>query len=68
MCIIVHVWKINEMETLMECHVRIDEKDIGAMEQIKKNIKSYLAQHYNIHHSTLEFEWLPCLDHTTDCH
>ena len=64
----VHVWKINEMETLMECHVRIDEKDIGAMEQIKKNIKSYLAQHYNIHHSTLEFEWLPCLDHTTDCH
>ena len=64
----VHVWKINEMETLMECHVRIDEKDIDAMEQIKKNIKSYLAQHYNIHHSTLEFEWLPCLDHTTDCH
>ena len=64
----VHVWKINEMETLMECHVRIDEKDINAMEQIKKNIKSYLAQHYNIHHSTLEFEWLPCLDHTTDCH
>jgi cobalt-zinc-cadmium efflux system protein len=64
----VHVWKINEMETLMECHVRIDEKDIDAMEQIKKNIKSYLAQHYNIHHSTLEFEWLPSLDHTTDCH
>lgn len=63
----VHIWNLNESQTLLECHVRIDETNIQYIERIKKAIKDFLSSSYNIHHSTLEFEWLPCADDHSDC-
>jgi cobalt-zinc-cadmium efflux system protein len=62
-----HIWNLNESQTLLECHVRIDESNMHCIERIKKAIKDFLSASYNIHHSTLEFEWLPCADKHSDC-
>ncbi len=62
-----HIWNLNESQTLLECHVRIDESNMQYIERIKKAIKDFLSASYNIHHSTLEFEWLPCEYEHSDC-
>ena len=62
-----HIWNLNESQTILECHVRIDEFNMQYIERIKKAIKDFLSASYNIHHSTLEFEWLPCADEHSDC-
>ena len=55
-----HIWNLNEHQLLLECHVRIDKKDAPEMEQIKEDIKIFLASQYRITHSTIEFEFKPC--------
>lgn len=54
------IWKLDESQTLLECHVRIEEYNMQRIERIKKAFKDFLQTSYNVHHSTLEFEWLPC--------
>lgn len=53
----VHVWQIDEHRRSLEGHVVIDLEDAGKIEEIKKRIKRALARRYEIHHSTLEFEF-----------
>lgn len=55
-----HVWRLDEKNILLESHVLIDEQDLEQMEQIKTNLKELLSTQFNIHHSTLEFEFEPC--------
>lgn len=66
----VHVWQLNEKQTMMECHVVVQESDITDMEFIKKSIKKLLHDKFDIHHSTLEFEYKPCnsRQHKTEVH
>lgn len=59
----VHVWRLDEKSTLLESHIVIEKEDIGEMESIKTSIKSLLHDRFNIHHSTLEFEFEPCGNH-----
>lgn len=55
-----HVWRLDEQNTLLESHVVIDEEDLPRMEVIKTRLKELLAGDYGIRHSTLEFEFEPC--------
>jgi cobalt-zinc-cadmium efflux system protein len=55
-----HVWRLDEHNILLESHVVIDETRLHEMEDIKSNIKKLLMADFNIHHSTLEFEFEPC--------
>jgi cobalt-zinc-cadmium efflux system protein len=55
-----HVWRLDEQNILLESHVVIDEEDMNKMESIKSSIKQMLSSNFNIHHSTLEFEFEPC--------
>ncbi len=59
----VHVWRLDEQNILLESHVVIDEEELNNMEKIKSNLKDLLKSEFNIHHSTLEFEFEPCEDH-----
>ncbi len=52
----VHVWDIDEHRRSLEAHVVIDPDDAGKIETIKQHIKNRLADRYQVHHSTLEFE------------
>lgn len=58
-----HVWRLDEQNILLESHVVIDEEDLEHMEGIKTSLKQLLADRYDIHHSTLEFEFEPCDEH-----
>ncbi len=59
----VHVWRLDEQSTLLESHIVIEKEDVGQMEAIKSSIKQLLHDEFDIHHSTLEFEFEPCGDH-----
>ncbi len=59
-----HVWRLDENNILLESHVVIDENDLNQMESIKTSLKNLLGSQFNIHHSTLEFEFEPCEEHT----
>ncbi|MEL7832616.1 cation diffusion facilitator family transporter [Fodinibius sp. Rm-B-1B1-1] len=58
-----HVWRLDEKNILLESHVVIDEDDMGQMESIKSALKELLSTNFDIHHSTLEFEFEPCEEH-----
>jgi len=60
----IHVWRLDENNILLESHVVIDESELNQMETIKSAIKNMLGSHFNIHHSTLEFEFKPCHERT----
>ena len=60
----VHVWRLDEKSTLLESHVVIEKDDIGDMESIKSSLKKILHDEFEIHHSTLEFEFEPCGAHS----
>lgn len=56
----VHVWRLDETQIMMECHVVINEEDLHKMEEIKSHLKKLLHDEFKIFHSTLEFEFEPC--------
>lgn len=56
----VHVWQLDEHHTAAEAHVVIDKRDLDAMEQIKTQLKTRLADRFDVRHATLEFEFEPC--------
>lgn len=58
-----HVWRLDEQNILLESHIVIDENDMDQMESIKSTLKELLGTNFNIHHSTLEFEFEPCEEH-----
>lgn len=60
----VHVWRLDEASTLLESHIVIQKEDLHLMEEIKSAIKQVLHDDYHISHSTLEFEFEPCDDHS----
>lgn len=55
-----HVWQLDEQHRALEAHVVIDKDDLERMEEIKRAVKTHLAAHHEIAHSTLEFEFVPC--------
>lgn len=58
-----HVWRLDEQNILLESHVVIDEENMNQMENIKSALKNLLSSHFDIYHSTLEFEFEPCKEH-----
>lgn len=58
-----HVWRLDEKNILLESHVVIDEDSMDHMESIKSSLKKLLSTNFDIHHSTLEFEFEPCEEH-----
>lgn len=52
----VHAWELDTNMRTLEAHVVVDEASLKQMEYVKKEIKHRLADEFEIHHSTLEFE------------
>lgn len=63
----VHVWQLDEAHLALEAHVVISSDDLDEMESIKTAIKTRLAEVFEISHSTLELETIPC-DPSDDPH
>ncbi len=58
-----HVWRLDEQQVLLECHIVIEKEDVMQMESIKSKLKKILHDDFEITHSTLEFEFEPCSAH-----
>ena len=58
-----HVWRLDEQQVLLECHVVIEKEDVMRMEEVKSKLKKILHDDFHITHSTLEFEFEPCSAH-----
>jgi cobalt-zinc-cadmium efflux system protein len=58
----VHIWNLDESNYLFEAHVLIKKCDLESIEKIKRDIKRELETQYQIHHSTLEFEFENCAE------
>lgn len=56
----VHIWRLDETQTMLECHVVIKEDELHKMEEVKSRLKKLLHDKFEIFHSTLEFEFEPC--------
>ena len=56
----IHVWKIDEHQKMLECHVHIDKSHSNLLEEIKSDIKACLSDRFDITHSAIEFELKPC--------
>ena len=54
----VHLWQLDEHNNALEAHIVI--ADFSETEQIKMALKAELEKHFEIVHSTLEFEISPC--------
>ncbi|MFP4643753.1 MAG: cation diffusion facilitator family transporter [Spirochaetales bacterium] len=63
----VHVWRLDEHETLLECHAQINSDAADSLERIKSELKTILNDRFGIHHSTIEFELTPCGDEGLGC-
>ncbi|MFQ5571103.1 MAG: cation diffusion facilitator family transporter [Rhodothermales bacterium] len=59
-----HVWQLDEHDLALEAHIVIDKCDLEHMEAVKHTIKQRLEDVFHIHHSTLEFEFVPCDEHS----
>lgn len=53
-----HLWQLNEHKNALEAHVQI--KDFNDSQNIKKQLKALLEEHFFILHSSLEFEVEHC--------
>ncbi|SDN94473.1 cation diffusion facilitator family transporter [Vreelandella arcis] len=52
----VHLWQMQENAPALDCHVVVTEAGWQHLETIKADIKMRLREHFDIAHSTLEFE------------
>ncbi len=59
----IHVWSLTNDINLMTLHVTINE--IQTETDVLKMIKSSLKQHFDVQHTTIQVEHLPCPD--SDC-
>ncbi len=51
-----HLWELDEHHRALEAHVVVEPDGLDRWPAIKQELKQCLAQHFEIHHSTLEFE------------
>lgn len=51
-----HMWELDEHHRALEAHVVVEPVGLDRWPAIKQALKQSLAQHFEIHHSTLEFE------------
>jgi cobalt-zinc-cadmium efflux system protein len=51
-----HLRELDEMHRALEAHVVVDAAHLARWAEIKQQIKNRLAERFDIHHSTVEFE------------
>ncbi len=55
----IHVWQINEHDIMFEAHIDLEKNvNITDFEKVLKTVKDYLHNTYEIHHVTLQPEFM----------
>jgi cobalt-zinc-cadmium efflux system protein len=53
----VHVWQLDEGRTAMEAHIAVSERDLVAVDRIRRGLKDMLRDRFGVAHATLEVEF-----------
>jgi cobalt-zinc-cadmium efflux system protein len=61
-----HIWSLGSKTHALSCHVLIEDMPPSASEQILKRINGVLCE-LGIHHTTLQFEHVPCVLSDNSC-
>ncbi len=61
-----HIWSLGSSAHALSCHVLIEDMPPSASESILKCINDVLCD-FGIHHTTIQFEHVPCAVHDTGC-
>ena len=62
-----HIWSLGSNTHALSSHVLIEDMPPSASDRILKRINGILCG-YGIHHSTIQFEHMPCLVSDNGCH
>ncbi|MGA2182553.1 MAG: cation diffusion facilitator family transporter [Bryobacteraceae bacterium] len=61
-----HIWSLGSSAHALSCHVLIEDMPPSASESILKCINTVLCD-FGIHHTTIQFEHVPCAVSDTGC-
>jgi cobalt-zinc-cadmium efflux system protein len=62
-----HIWSLGSSTHALSCHALIEDMPPSESERILKCINQVLAS-FNIHHTTIQFEHVPCVLSDSGCH
>ncbi len=62
-----HVWSIADGMNALSCHLSVRESDTPHAARVVREIKTLLADRYQVHHSTIETECSDCPSHDLYC-
>ena len=62
-----HIWSLGSSTHALSCHVLIEDMPPSESDCILKDIRHTLA-HFQIHHTTVQFEHVPCVLSDGGCH
>lgn len=62
-----HIWSLGSNTHALSCHVLIEDMPPSSSEGILKRINEVLCG-FGIHHTTIQFEHLPCVMSDNGCH
>ncbi|MDD3803656.1 MAG: cation diffusion facilitator family transporter [bacterium] len=61
----VHVWLLDDSTVHFECHVNIcEDLNQSSSDKIRKDIEEILSRTYGISHTTMQFEYNTCKNHS----
>lgn len=56
-----HIWSLGSEDHALSCHVLIEDMPPSASESILRCVNHLLAERFEIHHTTVQFEHMRCL-------
>ncbi len=55
-----HIWSLGSEAHALSCHVLIEDMPPSASDAILRGINQVLCDHFQVHHSTVQFEHVKC--------
>lgn len=62
-----HIWSLGSSTHALSCHALIEDMPPSESERILKRINEVVSQ-FGIHHTTIQFEHVPCVLSDNGCH
>jgi cobalt-zinc-cadmium efflux system protein len=59
----IHVWNLTDNRIYFEAHVNLmNDLQLSSVDTIRSEVETILKQKFDIHHTTLQFEYMACED------
>jgi cobalt-zinc-cadmium efflux system protein len=55
-----HIWSLGSESRALSCHVQIEDRPPSESDSILRQVNRVLGERFGIHHTTVQFEHVPC--------